>query len=125
MDLIKTYCNTNDIESIEAPPKIIREDLADRYELTYGCYLEGLSLEEISQKRNFTKNTIIEHLAKSQEQGKAVDWLRFIDNPRKEEKILSVINQLGLEKLKPIKEALPEDITYEDIKIIIAKNELK
>ena len=125
MDLIKTYCNTNDIESIEAPQKIIREDLADRYELTYGCYLEGLSLEEISQKRNFTKNTIIEHLAKSQEQGKAVDWLRFIDDPSKEEKILSVINQLGLEKLKPIKEALPEDITYEDIKIIIAKNELK
>ena len=125
IDLIKNYCNNNDIESIEAPEKIVREDLVDRYELTYSCYLEGLSLEEISIKRNFTKNTIIEHLAKSQEQGKIVDWLRFIDDPSKEEKILSVINQLGLEKLKPIKEALPEEISYEDIKVIIAKNELK
>ncbi|WMM24141.1 DNA helicase RecQ [Tissierella sp. MB52-C2] len=125
IDLIKNYCNNNDIESIEAPEKIVREDLVDRYELTYSCYLEGLSLEEISIKRNFTKNTIIEHLAKSQEQGKIVDWLRFIDDPSKEEKILSVINQLGLEKLKPIKEALPEEISYEDIKLIIAKNELK
>ena len=125
IDIIKNYCTNNNIRSIGMTEKVVREDLVDRYELTYNCYLEGLSLEEISEKRNFTKTTIIEHLGKSEEQGKVVDWLRFLDDPSKEEKILSVINQLGIEKLKPIKEALPVDISYEDIKIIIVKNGLK
>ena len=43
----------------------------------------------------------------------------------KEEKIMKVINEVGLEKLKAIKELLPEDISYEDIKLVITKNELK
>jgi len=126
LHVIKNYCNEKGINSIDIRKKeIIREDLVDRYQLTYDCYLEGLSLKEISEKRNFTINTIIEHLSKCEEHGQDIDWSKFINDPAKEEKILSIINQIGLEKLKPIKEALPEDISYEDIKIIIAKNGLR
>ena len=42
----------------------------------------------------------------------------------KEESILSAINTAGLEKLKAIKELLPDDISYEDIKLVIEKNGL-
>ena len=84
-----------------------------------------MSLKEISEKRNFTINTIIEHLAKCVEQGQPVDWSRFIDDPIKEEKILNTINEVGFEKLKPIKELLPEEYSYEDIRLVIVKNELK
>lgn len=126
IEKIKEYSENKGIKSIDIKKEeILREDLADRYQSTYDCYLEGLSLKEISEKRNFTINTIIEHLSKCVEQGQSVDWSKFIDDPIKEEKILEAINQAGLEKLKPIKELLPEDCTYEEIRLVIAKNELK
>ncbi|MDR7856859.1 DNA helicase RecQ [Tissierella sp.] len=126
LSLIKDYSNDKGIDSIDIEKEeIIREDLADRYQLTYNAYLEGLSLKEMSEKRNFTISTIIEHLSKSVDKGQVVDWSRFIDDPHKEKEILAAINKVGLEKLKPIKEALPEEYTYEDIRLVIAKNELK
>ena len=125
VDLIKDYSAPKGIDSINVQKEeIMREDLIDRYQLTYDAYLEGLSLKEIAEKRNFTMNTIIEHLSKCTEQNKLVDWSRFIDNPIKEDKILEAINQTGLEKLKPIKDLLDDDISYEDIRLVIAKNEL-
>lgn len=116
--------DTSNIKRIEAE-KPIRERTEDRYILTYNYYLEGLSLEEIAKKRNFTVETIIRHLEKCEERGKTVDWSRFIDDPTKEERILKAIGEMGLERLRPIKEILPEEISYEDIRIIILKNGLK
>lgn len=125
-NLIKEYSENKGIASIDVgKEEIIREDLVDRYTTTYNCYLEDLSLKEISERRNFTTNTIIEHLSKCEEQGQTVDWSKFLDDPVKEDKILSAINESGIEKLKPIKDLLPEDISYEDIRLVIAKNELK
>lgn len=94
----------------------------DRYEKTYNYYLEGLSLQEIAVKRNLTQGTIINHLKRCENSGRKVDWSRFIDDPEKEKEILTVIDKLGTERLKPIKEALPKDISYDDIKLIICKN---
>lgn len=64
-------------------------------------------------------------MERCEKRGKTVDWSRFIDDPAKEEKILKAIDQVGLERLRPIKEILPEEISYEDIRIIIIKNRLK
>lgn len=126
INLIKEYSESKGIESIDVRKEdIVRKDLVDRYQLTYDCYLEDISLRAISEKRNFTMNTIIEHLSKCEEQGQTVDWSKFLDDPIKEDKILKAINQVGLEKLKPIKDLLPEDITYEDIRLVIVKNGLK
>lgn len=124
LKIITEYSDKNNIPSIYMEnSEIIREDLSDRYSETYNCYLEGLSLSEIAKKRNFTETTITEHLGKCEKNGQAVDWARFIDI-EKEEEILKVINNVGLEKLKPIKEALPHDYSYADIRIVIVKNEL-
>ncbi|WIV12384.1 DNA helicase RecQ [Proteiniborus sp. MB09-C3] len=100
------------------------DNAVDRYEATYSYYIEGLSLTEIAEKRGFTISTIIEHLKKCDENGKLIDWSIFIDDPLKEEKILNAIKKVGIERLKPIKEELPEEISYEDIKLVIAKNRL-
>lgn len=121
--VIKNYCEENDIDTNQFKTQELKQERkTDRYELTYNCYEEGLSLSEIADKRGFTTNTIIEHLRKCQSFGQTVDWSRFIDDPNKEEKILDAIKVLGLEKLKPIKEALPEEISYEDIRLVIVKN---
>ncbi len=103
--------------------KIVREDLNERYENTYKAYLKGHSLKELSEIRNFTPSTILEHLSKCEKDGKSIDWSRFLDDKEKEEQILSVIDKIGTEKLKPIKESLPDNISYDDIKVVMLKIE--
>lgn len=128
LQIIKDYCDEKGIDNskieVVQTSSETREKDEDRYQLTYDCYLEGLSLQEIANKREFTVNTIIKHLEKCHKGGKIVDWSRFIDDSGKEEKVLKAIEQVGLERLKPIKEILPEDISYEDIRIIIINNGL-
>lgn len=116
--------DVSNIETIERKD-FEKENNEDRYQLTYECYAEGLSLYEIADRRGYTVNTIIKHLGKCEEIGHDIDWSRFIDDPTKEEKILEAIDEVGLERLKSIKELLPDDISYEDIRITIIKNGLK
>ena len=126
LQIIKEYTNDNRIELEVVKVKDKRnESLSERYNATYELYLKNLDLNEISEIRGYTKNTIIEHLSQCDKNGQIVDWSRFIDNPVKEDIILSAINEAGLEKLKPIKELLSEDISYEDIRLVIEKNGLK
>lgn len=127
LEIIKEYSSNNEIKPIEIiKTKDTRnESLLERYNATYELYLNNLDLNEISEKRGYTKNTIIEHLSQCDKNGQIVDWSRFIDNPVKEDLILSAINKAGLDKLKPIKELLSEDISYEDIKLVIEKNGLR
>lgn len=125
LEIIKDYGMKNNKISLE---KVVIDKLsdintADRYMQTYELYKQNLSLKEIAEKRALTINTIIEHLSKCAEKGQPVDWSRFIDDQNKEEKILFAINKIGYERLKPLKDMLPEDISYEDIRIVIAKNE--
>lgn len=128
VEVIKNYASEKGIDSrsieraeIEEP---VKESNTDRYELTYNSYLKGLSLEEIAKDRKLTVGTIIKHLEKCEKDGRQVDWSTFIANPIKEERILKAIDEIGLEKLRSIKEMLPEEISYEDIRITIIKNGL-
>ncbi|MCC5910876.1 MAG: DNA helicase RecQ [Clostridiaceae bacterium] len=132
--VINIYCEEKEIAVDQSKEENIKEikvghfhenQELDRYELTYDCYKDGLSLEEIAEKRDLGKNTIMKHLKRCEEKGNIVAWERFIDDPSKEGKILKAIEEVGLKKLKVIKEALPEDITYDDIHIVIFKNQLK
>lgn len=127
LQIILKYSSDNEIEPIViVKSKDTRnESFLDRYNATYELYENNLDLDEISEIRGYTKNTIIEHLSQCDKNGQIVDWSRFIDNPAKEETILSAINKAGLDKLKPIKELLSEDISYEDIRLVIEKNGLK
>ncbi len=132
LDVITEYCDKSQINPIEKIVEValknnddINNATNDRYKRTYELYQQNLTLKEIAEQRNFTVNTIIEHLSKCMKNGQTIDWSRFIDNPEKEDKILSAINKAGIEKLKSIKEMLPEEICYEDIKIVIAKNKLR
>ena len=123
LEIIKAHVEKSGKAPLDLSKKeLVREDLKERYDNTYKAYLEGLSLEDIAARRNFTPSTIIEHLSKCEEKGKPVDWSRFIINPEIEETILEIIKKLGIEKLKAIKDELPEEVGYEDIKLVIMKN---
>ena len=123
MKVIIDYCSHKELEPIE----ILKEEKTmltgsdDRYQETYNLYLEGLSIDEIAKKRDFTIGTIIKHLEKCQERGQEVDWSKFRIEEDKESKVIEAINKVGPDYLKPIKELVPENISYDDIKIVIAK----
>ncbi|AKL94855.1 ATP-dependent DNA helicase RecQ [Clostridium aceticum] len=127
LELIKDYCIRKKIDASlqeDKSHKSNEETEYSRYQLTYNCYLEGLSLEEIASKRDFKPATILQHLVRCQQEGLEIDWRRFMDDPAKEEAVIEVVKKIGAQKLKPIKEALPQDISYEDIRVVIIKNAL-
>ncbi len=123
MEIIKNYTVNKGIDNSKIERKIIElpRKTQENNKDTYEYYLEGLSLEEIANERNLTVGTILRHLEKCHNNGQIVDWSRFVDS-NKEEEILSVINEIGVERLKPIKEALTDDISYDDIRMVIIKN---
>lgn len=83
-------------------------------------YRQGKKLEEIAEERGFTESTVGNHIIKCAEEGLDVDLDALI--PEKyEEKILSIIEKLGAEKLRPIKEELPTEVDYLAIKAVLCK----
>ncbi len=56
-------------------------------------------------------------------EGEDVDWDEFID-PEEEKLISKAIDNLGAEKLSPLKNVLPDKIDYFTIKAVICKNRL-
>ena len=90
------------------------------HEVTLQLYQEGLAPAEIARQRELKLVTIQEHLFRCSQEGHLLDWSRLI--PQEQEAlILEKIEELGAGKLKPLKEALPENIEYGTIKAVICK----
>jgi ATP-dependent DNA helicase RecQ len=91
--------------------------------ITYELFQEGKSIEEISSIRSFSVQTIEDHLIKCHSEGYAINWDKLIFKEY-QSIIIQAINDLGATKLKPIKEALPEEVPYFQIKAVIAKEQM-
>ena len=87
--------------------------------VTYNLFMEGKSPLEISNIRGLTLNTIQNHLIACFENGLPIDLSNYI-NLDAEDLVFDAIRKCGMEKLKPIKEALPSNISYFDIKYFLA-----
>jgi ATP-dependent DNA helicase RecQ len=81
----------------------------------------GMTLEEIASLRGLSIITVQDHIIRCTQEGFDVDWNQIIQS-QYEPLILDTAAQLGTEKLKPIKEALPEDVDYFTIKAVLAKH---
>jgi ATP-dependent DNA helicase RecQ len=81
---------------------------------------EGKSLEEIAMIRARRLSTIVSMVSDLVERGLVdfrQDWVA--ENRRKQ--IENAAADLGLEKVTPIKNALPEDFTYDEIRLVVSK----
>ncbi|RCW42666.1 DNA helicase RecQ [Paenibacillus prosopidis] len=87
-------------------------------------FLAGQEPESIAKERGMSKVTIEGHLIRSAEEGHELDWSRIIP-AEYEQQIVEAIQQLGADKLRPIKDALPEEIAYFAIHGVICKYGLK
>lgn len=97
-----------------------KESKKDSHLTTYQMYKEGISLDEIAKERGLSRFTVDNHLVKCVEEGLEIDFYQFM-TPEQEPLIEAAIGQVGITLLKPIKELLPEEVSYTAIKLMIEK----
>ena len=92
----------------------------DSHKLTYELYQAGHTVEQIADERNLSQMTIENHLIKCAEEGLEIHYEEFIPEAY-EQQIKKVIDECGATLLKPIKEKLPDEVSYTAIKFTIVK----
>ncbi|GAB6255564.1 DNA helicase RecQ [Peribacillus sp. N1] len=87
---------------------------------SYRLYQEGKSIKEIGTLRELSAISIENHLLKCAEEHLDINWDEiFLEKDFN--LVLETAKQLDSDKLKPLKEALPEHISYFMIKAILVK----
>jgi ATP-dependent DNA helicase RecQ len=84
---------------------------------TLQLHQQGLSLVEIAQERGFAVSTISNHLSELIEMNQPVALNKLV-TAEKQQLILAAIKQVGDTALKPIKDSLGEDYSYEEIRLV-------
>jgi uncharacterized protein YpbB len=90
---------------------------------TYTLFRNGHSVADIAQQRELVVNTIEGHLVECIAAGLPVDLAKLVSDSDRLQ-IEKAIAQHGTEKLKPIRESLPESITYNMIRFVVARQRL-
>lgn len=134
MEAIDNYVQKNNIKLSSEKTEKITEDNhlnkekgknenknEDTRSLSYKMYKEGKSLDEIAKKRGLNPLTVENHLIYCAKLGFEINYSDFL-SPEHEKIIIKTYEEIGGDKLKPIKEALPEEISYTEIKFALCKN---
>lgn len=98
-----------------------KDDDTPSHVATLGLYQAGQSLAAIAAQRKLKLLTVQDHLMRCAVEGYAIDWSALIPG-KYEALILAKIDELGVAKLKPLKEALPNAVDYAAIKATICKH---
>lgn len=109
--LIKTEV---EIERISRPKKVESSTELESFRL----FKLGLSPDEIASQRGIVLSTVLNHLTELMKNGHDIDISRLVDEDQRNE-ILNAIEKVGSERLKPIKEIVSENITYDSIRIVV------
>jgi ATP-dependent DNA helicase RecQ len=88
-------------------------------EETMNLYKQGHNLDSVAAVRQLTKHTVIEHLVECIEAGSDLDISSTIPMEKKK-RIEEIIESVGFDKLSPIKERLPENYSYDEIRLVVA-----
>jgi hypothetical protein len=131
LDVVQDYCSRNNLESNMAAkdenPKKERKEKSPEEKvptslISFNLFKEGKTIEEIARERNFAITTIEGHLASFVANGEL-----DIDKMVSKDKQLSVreaIKKFGKESMKVLKENLPENISYGELKMVMAVDKI-
>lgn len=110
----------SDALEVEGPPKDDKPLDKPSHHISYDFYMAGKTLQEIAKIRSLTPVTIENHIIRCAAEGNPVDWDRMI--PAEYEALIKdTVHQLGAEKLRPLKDALPDEVEYFAIRAVICK----
>ncbi|MBM7556751.1 DNA helicase RecQ [Halanaerobacter jeridensis] len=84
---------------------------------SYKLYQQDNSLAEIAELRDLTVNTVQKHMLKAAEKGLEID-LKFFVPEEYQQVILEEIKDREDTRLTPIKEAVPDEVSYFQIRVM-------
>lgn len=116
LDCITQFASNLSLPKVQKAEPCLKEDTK---QTTYQLYQEGYSISEIASLRSLTRQTIESHLIACYEAGFSISLEKEI-HTKYEKEIYAAISSLGTAKLKPIKEMLPKEVSYFDIRYYIA-----
>lgn len=129
IEAIQDYRTSHDIQSAKSFPKKETKTTPkeDTRMVSYELYAkEGKSMREIATIRNLRVRTIEQHLLDCYENNMEINLEKNVHTEFKDE-ICTAIRNWNTDKLRDLKDVLPESVTYFDIRyyLITLKNESK
>ena len=107
---IRSFCQQQKLpESVASSTQMV----------TFGFYNQGLSVEEIAEKRSLKQSTIYDHLSQLISMRQPIDIDKFV-LPVRQDIIVKAIETVGTSSLKYLKENLGENYNYNEIKLVIS-----
>ncbi|MBS4213677.1 MULTISPECIES: DNA helicase RecQ [Neobacillus] len=101
-----------------AAKKPAKKAVTDSHLETLNLHQSQLSIQEIAEQRELAVSTVENHLLQCAQQGLAVDFTRLI--PGEYIPLLEkAVEQAGRDRLKPIKDLLPDEVSYFMIKVYV------
>jgi ATP-dependent DNA helicase RecQ len=96
-----------------------QERQASPAEETIALLAEGKSLEEIARIRGRRLSTVVEVVVGLIAEGRVDYRVEWVGEARHNE-IAEAVRRLGADRLKTLKDALPTDVTYEELRLVMA-----
>ena len=131
LDTVVDYCFRHGVETnmhaLAPAPKPVSKTLSEEVKTdtktaSYNLFKEGKSISEIAKERNLVSGTIEGHLAFFVLQGD-ID-ISVLISEEKQSLLKEAIKVHGIENSKTLKDNLPEEISYNDIRLMIAKEKI-
>lgn len=129
---INAYCEENSIERewklpLNGKRKTQRQSNTNKGQqshlTTYGLLQEGMTIAQIALERELSERTIESHLVKCADEGKEVNWSQFVP-AEFEPMIEAAVDEADTERLTPIKELLPDEISFFMIRAYLQKQKV-
>ncbi|NRD78011.1 DNA helicase RecQ [Bacillus sp. BRMEA1] len=120
---IRTFCEEHpdyksELEDEPVPKKAAKKEAGDSHLETLKLHQSQLSIADIAERRELAISTVENHLLQCAQLGMEVDFNRLIPDeyiPLLE----NALSEVGRDRLKPIKELLPEEVSYFMIKVYV------
>ena len=123
LPIIQTYCQENEIQPFPKPARHATKTASirgqQRTNYVWEHFQAGESIADIAADMGFTQGTILNHLKKAYQAGKPLnsEGLKASSQLSSEdgERVIAAFDDLGVEYLKPVFEALGEKVPYDQL----------
>jgi len=130
LSIINDYCEEKGVErkpfvTMKVERKTASKSTKESSHLvTYQMLQDGMGINEIAQERELSERTVESHLIKCDEEGYEIDWDQFIPD-QYEELIEKAVEKVESTRLTPIKELLPDEVSFFMIRAFLQRNKEK
>ena len=123
--VIRDYAEPRGLAERPKTPARTRPDRAIRrrgstYRQTLDLLHSGLSISEVSRRRELTEGTIMSHLERLIAAGETLSLERELPPPERLSRIEQAFADAGSWNLAPVKERLGDDFSYEELRLVRA-----